>query len=57
MVHKALEKEGTCTGEYGVGTGKIKYFPGELRLVVLLLFAVEGTLVISPGWKRLAATA
>lgn len=35
MVHKALEMEGTCTGEHGVGTGKIKYLPGELQLQLL----------------------
>ncbi|CAM9913382.1 unnamed protein product [Pylaiella littoralis] len=29
MVHKALEMDGTCTGEHGVGTGKIKYLPEE----------------------------
>ncbi|CAM9193792.1 unnamed protein product [Ectocarpus sp. 12 AP-2014] len=29
MVHKALEMEGTCTGEHGVGVGKIKYLPEE----------------------------
>lgn len=37
MVHKALEMEGTCTGEHGVGTGKIKYLPGELQLLLLSL--------------------
>ncbi|CAN0368851.1 unnamed protein product, partial [Discosporangium mesarthrocarpum] len=35
MVYKALEMEGTCTGEHGVGTGKIKYLEGE-RLMVFL---------------------
>lgn len=33
MVAKALEMEGTCTGEHGVGVGKIKYLKGMLLLV------------------------
>lgn len=28
MVHKALAMDGTCTGEHGVGLGKIKYLEG-----------------------------
>ncbi|PWA80685.1 FAD-linked oxidases family protein [Artemisia annua] len=30
MVHAALSMEGTCTGEHGVGTGKVKYLEKEL---------------------------
>lgn len=29
-LNQAIEMEGTCTGEHGVGVGKIKYLPGEL---------------------------
>lgn len=29
MVHKALAMDGTCTGEHGVGLGKIKYLEGR----------------------------
>ncbi len=29
LVKRALDMEGTCTGEHGVGTGKIKYLPLE----------------------------
>lgn len=30
MVHRALEMEGTCTGEHGIGIGKKKYLAEEL---------------------------
>jgi len=29
LVKRALAMEGTCTGEHGVGTGKVKYLPLE----------------------------
>ncbi|VVA15315.1 Hypothetical predicted protein, partial [Prunus dulcis] len=35
MVHTALSMEGTCTGEHGVGTGKIKYLEQELGMEAL----------------------
>ncbi|CAA6658466.1 unnamed protein product [Spirodela intermedia] len=35
MVHTALSMEGTCTGEHGVGTGKMKYLEKELGLGAL----------------------
>jgi D-lactate dehydrogenase (cytochrome) len=30
MVHRAIRLEGTCTGEHGVGVGKIEYLEEEL---------------------------
>ncbi|PNX92216.1 D-lactate dehydrogenase, partial [Trifolium pratense] len=35
MVHAALLLEGTCTGEHGVGTGKMKYLEKELGVEAL----------------------
>ncbi|PIA54191.1 hypothetical protein AQUCO_00900620v1 [Aquilegia coerulea] len=35
MVHTALSLEGTCTGEHGVGTGKMKYLEKELGIEAL----------------------
>ncbi|XP_026426937.1 D-lactate dehydrogenase [cytochrome], mitochondrial-like isoform X1 [Papaver somniferum] len=35
MVYNALEMQGTCTGEHGVGTGKMKYLEKELGIEAL----------------------
>ena len=29
LVERALGMEGTCTGEHGIGQGKMKYLPDE----------------------------
>ena len=30
MVHRAIELDGTCSGEHGVGLGKVEYLESEL---------------------------
>jgi len=30
MVHRAIRLDGTCTGEHGVGVGKVEYLDEEL---------------------------
>ncbi|KAI3991318.1 hypothetical protein MKX01_034637, partial [Papaver californicum] len=35
MVYNALSMQGTCTGEHGVGTGKMKYLEKELGIEAL----------------------
>lgn len=37
---QALEMEGTCTGEHGVGVGKIKYLPRETTRSVAAAFGL-----------------
>lgn len=32
MVHRAIELEGTCSGEHGVGLGKVEYLESELGI-------------------------
>lgn len=57
MVKKALALEGTCTGEHGVGVGKIKYLEGKhslrqqqnLREPILKILKVGASAVISMG--------
>ncbi|CAM9466007.1 unnamed protein product, partial [Choristocarpus tenellus] len=54
MVHKALEMEGTCTGEHGVGTGKIKYLNDELgtgatQTMAAIKHAIDPAGLMNPG--------
>jgi D-lactate dehydrogenase (cytochrome) len=30
LTERALAMDGTCTGEHGIGQGKMKYLPAEL---------------------------
>ncbi len=53
MVARALELGGTCTGEHGVGLGKIKYLYAEHGEAVSLMRAVKRALdpdnIMNPG--------
>ncbi|HMJ31631.1 MAG TPA: FAD-linked oxidase C-terminal domain-containing protein, partial [Xanthobacteraceae bacterium] len=39
LVERALAMDGTCTGEHGVGQGKMKYLAGELGAPALAAMA------------------
>ena len=44
MVHRAIRLDGTCTGEHGVGLGKVEYLTEELGLgTVNLMETVKRT--------------
>ncbi|KAM3303680.1 D-lactate dehydrogenase [Capsicum chacoense] len=54
MVHTALSMEGTCTGEHGVGTGKMKYLEKELGIENLWTMkrikdALDPNNIMNPG--------
>ncbi|KAF9595426.1 hypothetical protein IFM89_000344 [Coptis chinensis] len=54
MVHTALSLEGTCTGEHGVGTGKMKYLEKELGIEALrtmkrIKTALDPNNIMNPG--------
>ncbi|KAK9170222.1 hypothetical protein Syun_002362 [Stephania yunnanensis] len=54
IVHAALALEGTCTGEHGVGTGKMKYLEKELGIEALrTMKRIKGVLdpnnIMNPG--------
>ncbi|OWM82618.1 hypothetical protein CDL15_Pgr002193 [Punica granatum] len=54
MVHTALSMEGTCTGEHGVGTGKMKYLEKELgienlRTMRRIKQALDPNNIMNPG--------
>ncbi|XP_010906696.1 D-lactate dehydrogenase [cytochrome], mitochondrial isoform X4 [Elaeis guineensis] len=54
MVHTALSMEGTCTGEHGVGTGKMKYLEEELGIGALTTMkrikaALDPNNIMNPG--------
>ncbi|CAM9901976.1 unnamed protein product, partial [Phaeothamnion confervicola] len=54
MAHKAIDMDGTCTGEHGVGVGKIKYLQHELGPAgISLMSKIKTTLdpdnIMNPG--------
>ncbi|KAL6559099.1 hypothetical protein OROHE_006468 [Orobanche hederae] len=54
MVHAALDMEGTCTGEHGVGTGKMRYLEKELGMEALktmkrIKAALDPNDIMNPG--------
>ncbi|KAG9131516.1 hypothetical protein Leryth_026536 [Lithospermum erythrorhizon] len=54
IVHTALSIEGTCTGEHGVGTGKMKYLEEEfgmeaLRTMKKIKDALDPNGIMNPG--------
>ncbi|KAM0951953.1 putative oxidoreductase [Dioscorea sansibarensis] len=54
MVHTALSMEGTCTGEHGVGTGKMKYLEqelgiGSLQTMKRIKAALDPNNIMNPG--------
>ncbi|KAB1222504.1 D-lactate dehydrogenase [cytochrome], mitochondrial [Morella rubra] len=58
MVYTALSMEGTCTGEHGVGTGKMKYLEKELGVEALrtmkrIKAALDPNNIMNPGKELL----
>ncbi|MEM8986733.1 MAG: FAD-linked oxidase C-terminal domain-containing protein [Pseudomonadota bacterium] len=53
LVKRALAFEGTCTGEHGIGTGKMKYLEMEIGAAVPLMRQIKAALdpqgIMNPG--------
>lgn len=56
MVLRAIAMDGTCTGEHGVGTGKMRYLPLELgepavALMRVLKRALDPKNILNRAWR------
>ncbi len=53
LVERALSMDGTCTGEHGVGTGKMKYLRAEhghgLELMAAIKRSLDPSNILNPG--------
>ncbi|HEX2725505.1 MAG TPA: FAD-linked oxidase C-terminal domain-containing protein, partial [Beijerinckiaceae bacterium] len=54
LIERALAMEGTCTGEHGVGQGKMRYLEAEhgpeaLDLMRSLKRAIDPNNIMNPG--------
>jgi D-lactate dehydrogenase (cytochrome) len=53
LVERALKMGGTCTGEHGVGSGKIKYMGKEhgsgIDVMVAIKTALDPDNIFNPG--------
>jgi D-lactate dehydrogenase (cytochrome) len=53
LTKRAIAMEGTCTGEHGVGQGKVKYLEAELGHGVAVMRAIKSALdpegILNPG--------
>jgi D-lactate dehydrogenase (cytochrome) len=53
MIHRAIAMEGTCTGEHGVGIGKVKFLDAEHGPAVAFMRAIKAALdpknIMNPG--------
>ena len=54
LVERAIAMEGTCTGEHGVGQGKMKYLKAEhgenaLEMMRLLKRSIDPDNIMNPG--------
>ena len=53
LAERAIAMEGTCTGEHGIGQGKMKYLKAELGDGVAVMRTIKAALdpqdIINPG--------